>query len=418
MARRIYTAVVIAVSVVLGFAGSAHALFHLAVIDEVLTSYGGDSTKQFIEIRMLASSQNFVANSVLAAFDVTGAYVGDILVLPSNVPNSGSGVRWLVETANFQATFPGIAPDFVMPAGILPTGGGMLCFGGGGGILPQNPPTWNRSVFSNYVDCVAYGTYAGPANPIIGTPTTLDGDGHSLQRSGMTNNNLADFICGNPMTPENNAGAFAGIGATAPCPAPTATVTPSATPTVTPTPPGCPASPDGTCLNSFAKGLLLVSEAPGKQKFLAKFIGGPATVQTDLGNPLTGGGTAYHVCVYDTGGALAGQLDVDRAGATCGSAACWKAVGGDPPGGKGYKYKDAAATADGVTHILSASGAAGKTKALVKGAGSNLPSGITAALQSSGNATMQLRGSDAPKCLSVALLQVRKHDPTLFKANR
>jgi hypothetical protein len=418
MARRTCAAVIIAVSVVLGFASSAHALFHLAVIDEVLTSYGGDATKQFVEIRMLAGSQNFVANSVLAAFDATGVYTGDILVVPSNVTNSGSGVRWLVGTSNFQ-TATGLAPDFVMPAGILPTGGGMVCFGGGGGILPQNPPSWNRSVFSNYVDCVAYGTYSGPSNPIIGTATTLDGDGHSLQRNGMTNNNLADFVCGDPATPQNNSGASVSMAATAPCPVPTATATPSATPTATPTTAACPASPDGTCLNPFAKGLLLVKEAPaGKEKFIAKLIGGPSTVQTDLGNPLMNGGTAYHVCLYDNGGALVGQLDVDRAGATCGSAACWKAVGGDPPGGKGYKYTDKAATADGVTQILYLSGAAGKTKGLVKGAGSSLPVGIAAALQNATSATVQLRGSDAPKCLSVTVTEIKKHDPTFFKAKK
>ena len=39
MARRT-CAVVIAVWIVLGLAGAAKALFHLAVIDEVMTSYG------------------------------------------------------------------------------------------------------------------------------------------------------------------------------------------------------------------------------------------------------------------------------------------------------------------------------------------------------------------------------------------
>jgi len=55
----------------------ATALFHLAVIDEVMTSYGSDANVQFVEIKMLFGSQNFVANSVLGAFDTGGNYIGD-----------------------------------------------------------------------------------------------------------------------------------------------------------------------------------------------------------------------------------------------------------------------------------------------------------------------------------------------------
>ena len=417
MARRIH-ALIAGVSVMLACATSAQAVFHVSDIDEVLTSYGGDPNVQFVEMRMLAPFQNGVANSVFAAFDSTGTYVGDILVVPGNVANGNTDDRWLIGTSAFQ-TATGLAPDFIMPTGVLPTGGGMVCYGGGGGLVPQNPPTWSRTTFTNYVDCVAYGTYSGSSNALIGTPTSLDGDGHSLQRIGSTHNNSADFSCADPATPTNNSGTSASMTATAPCPAPTPTATPTITPTATPTPLDCPAAPDGTCLNPFAKGLLLVKEAPaGKEKFIAKMIGGPATVQTDLGNPLMSGGTAYHVCLYDGGGSLVGKLNVDRAGATCGSAACWKAVGGDPPGGKGYKYKDKAATADGVTQILYLSGTAGKTKALVKGAGANLPTGIAASLQSSTSATAQLRGSDASHCLTVTVTDVKKHDPTLFKAKK
>jgi hypothetical protein len=417
MARRT-CAVAIALWVVLGCVRMAHAVFHLSVIDEVLTSYGGDPAKQFIEIRMLAGFQNAVQNSVFAAFDATGAYTGDILVVPGNVANANAGDRWLLGTSAFQ-TATGLVPDFTMPSGILPTGGGMVCYGGGGGLVPQNPPTWSRTTFSNYVDCVAYGTYSGPSNALIGTPTALNGDGHSLQRIGSTHDNAADFGCADPATPQNNAGMTVSMAATAPCPAPTATPTATVTPTATPTPAGCPAAPDGGCQSSFAKGLLLVKDAPaGKEKLLAKLIGGPALAQTDLGNPLSTGGTAYHLCLYSDTGTLVGQLDVDRAGDTCTGVPCWKALGGAPPSGKGYKYKDKALGADGVLQILYKGGAAGKSKALIKGSGAGLPANMAAALQSSTNATVQLRGSDAPQCLSVTVTNVKKHDPTFFKATK
>ena len=232
MMRRAYLTVVVALAVC-SLATPSRAAFHVTVIDEVMTSYNGDAGVQFIEMRMLAGLQSFVANSVLAAFDANGNYVADILVVPSNVTNSGIGVRWLVGTAGFQ-TQSGITPDFVMPAGILPTGGGMVCYGGGGGLVPKNPPNWSRTDFSTYVDCLAYGTYSGPTNVKIGTPTSLNADGHSLQRGTTTSNNAADFSCADPATPENNAGMTGSMPATSPCtssaPTPTPTVV-AATPT-------------------------------------------------------------------------------------------------------------------------------------------------------------------------------------------
>lgn len=215
--RRLALATVLLAATV-GLPNRAAALFHASVIDEVVTSYGGDSNAQFVEIRMLAVSQTFTTNAVLAAFDASGAYVGDVLVVPADVANGGAGVRWIAGTAAFQAA-SGLAADFTFTPGVLPTGGGMVCFGGGGGILPAAPGSWSRTSFANYVDCVAYGSYAGPSNPLIGTPTPIAPDGHSVVRIGTTANNAADFTCGDPATPENNAGGTVALPATTPCPA-------------------------------------------------------------------------------------------------------------------------------------------------------------------------------------------------------
>ncbi len=184
----------------------AQALFHFAVIDEIMTSYGGDPNVQFVEIRMLTSSQNFVANTVLGAFGPDGSHLGTVLVVPSNVSRSGNGVRWLMGTARFQAV-SGLAPDFIMPAG-LPTGGGMVCWGAPGAST-ANP--------AFYVDCVAYGSYSGPSNIHIGSPTALNADGHSLVRVSETDDNATDFVCGDPATPESNAPATVSLAATASC---------------------------------------------------------------------------------------------------------------------------------------------------------------------------------------------------------
>jgi hypothetical protein len=394
--RRRTLGIVVGLLTIVMVSAPSNGLFHLAVIDEVVTSYNGDTTAQFIEVRMLGALQNFVANSVFAAFDSSGAYVGDILVVPSNVANAGAGVRWLVATSSFQ-TASGLTADFTMPAGVLPTGGGMVCFGGGGGVSPAPPGSWSRTTFSNYVDCVAYGTYAGPSNPLIGTATTVNGDGHSLRRQFQTNNNANDFVCDDVVGPTNNAGNVAVLPSTTPC-----------------SPAGCPPVPDIAC-GSVAKGIFQSKETPaGKEKLLAKFIGGPALTQPDFGFPMMD--TIYDLCIYSgTSGALVGQLEVDRGGDLCGDTSCWLPIGG-APGGTGWKYKDDALTADGAFKIQLKGGAAGKSKALVKGKGANLPDGVAAALQSATSVTVQLRGNDAPQCISASLSTIVKQDALFFKA--
>jgi len=76
-------------------------LFHVSVINQLMTSYACDSNVQFLEIRMLVPLQNFVTNGVVGAFDAGGAYIGDVLVVPHDVAKSGAGVTWLLGTSQF-----------------------------------------------------------------------------------------------------------------------------------------------------------------------------------------------------------------------------------------------------------------------------------------------------------------------------
>lgn len=191
-----------------------------------------------------------------------------------------------------------------------------------------------------------------------------------------------------------------------------APATATATATETPDPAVCPATVDNGCLTGFAKGVLLVRDAPGREKLIAKFLRGPAVTQTDMGNPLTGG-TVFTFCIYTQSGNLAGTFAVDRAGDICSGAQCWKSLGHLPPNGKGYKYKDNLLTAAGVSRIVFKGGAAGRSKALVKGKGSTMPTGIPAALQTSGTATIQLRASDGI-CLSHTMAGPPKKAETNF----
>jgi len=202
----------------LGAAQPAAALFHLAVIDEVMTSYDGDFDVQFVEIKMNVASQTFVENSVLGIFDGSGNYERDALVVPGNLANGGAGVRWLMGTPAFEAA-SGIQVDFEFAPGLV-AGSGMICWGAPGTLPPADPNSWDHTDPANYVDCVAYGGYSGPTNTYIGDPTPIEPDGHSLQRITESHDNLTDFACGDPANPTNNAGETADLAATIPCPEP------------------------------------------------------------------------------------------------------------------------------------------------------------------------------------------------------
>ncbi len=207
---------------VLALAAPAPALFHVALIQEVAVRVGGDPTQQFVEIRMVAPFQNFVRNSVLATFDAQGSYIEDLLVVPADVANDGPEIRWIMATAALQSAH-GFAADFTIEPR-LPLGGGMICWGAPGILPPADPASWDRTNFANYVDCLAYGTYAGPTNAHIGAPTPLRPEGHSVARIGDTDNNAANFSCTTILTPENNAGETVSLPATEACGAPTSFV--------------------------------------------------------------------------------------------------------------------------------------------------------------------------------------------------
>jgi len=198
----VVAAALVAVSVLQPTTG--YALFHIAAIDELMTSYDGDDGVQFVEIVMNAGGQNIVSGSKLSTFDIDGNFAGVVLTVDANV-SGGNGRRWIMGTPAFEQA-SGLDADFVFPAG-LPSGAGMVCWG-----KPSD-----ESVPAQYVDCVAYGGYGGPSNVFVGTPTPLTADGHSLRRIGATNDNANDFECADEADPENNAFETVALAATVPC---------------------------------------------------------------------------------------------------------------------------------------------------------------------------------------------------------
>ena len=112
---------------------------------------------------------------------------------------------------------------------------------------------------------------------------------------------------------------------------------------------------------------LLEDKSPDKRDALNwKYIKGAATTLADFGDPLTA--TDYTLCIYDSSAASAADLFARApAGGTCGTKPCWKTIKG------GFKYNDKLFTPDGLQQVLLKSGAATKTKILVKGKGVDLP---------------------------------------------
>jgi hypothetical protein len=205
---------VAAVGLVLAVGMRAHAAFHFAVIDEVMSGCGADPTVQFVEIRMFFSGQTVVGGTRLTAFSCDGTTKNVLRLIPTNatLTNGMSGARWIIGSPNFQ-TAAGIAPDFVMSdsdPGIF-RDCGQICWGApveGDFTPPDDPGSWDHTITTNYIDCVAYGPYTGPLDPGAGailTSTPANDGTESLTRSGDTafDNN---FALAAP-TPTNNAGA-------------------------------------------------------------------------------------------------------------------------------------------------------------------------------------------------------------------
>lgn len=184
----------------------AEALFHFAVIDEVMFGYDGDADIQYVEIRMLSSGQNITTNSRLSAWNADGSFFGVLLTVPGNAPNASTNGRWMMATPQFAAA-AGITPEFTFAPVTLPSTG-MVCWGAPG-VIPPDPGTWDPSLPTNYVDCVPYGGYAagnirfGPA-----TPFGLGDGTDSLTRQSDTDNTSTDFVltCPAPQVGTNAIG--------------------------------------------------------------------------------------------------------------------------------------------------------------------------------------------------------------------
>ena len=125
----------------------------------------------------------------------------------------------------------------------------------------------------------------------------------------------------------------------------------------------CPPTPQLTCRAADRSALQIKNQSDdSKDRLTWKWTKGAATTTAEFGDPTTT--ATYALCLY-SGGVAAAEIQV-APGATK-----WA-----PLGTKGYKFSDIAAAEDGAQKISLRGGASGKSKALLKGRGLNLPDPI------------------------------------------
>jgi cysteine-rich repeat protein len=130
---------------------------------------------------------------------------------------------------------------------------------------------------------------------------------------------------------------------------------------------------------------------------------GAATTFAELGTPPTA--TDYLLCIYDDvrGLAMSARVPADQ---SCAGSGCSTATS------SGLKYKDKAATPDGVTALSLKIGVAGKSKIILKGKGEPLP---MPALPLGQTVTVQLRNA-AGTCWEAVYGAPQRNDPTRYQA--
>ncbi len=179
---------------------------------------------------------------------------------------------------------------------------------------------------------------------------------------------------------------------------------------------GCPANPLSSCATP-AKSFLLIKDVGSdgrgaKDKVVWKWLQGPATMQSDFGDPTTS--AEYAFCIY-AGSAQALVLEADvPPGGICDGGPCWT-----PISTKGYQRKDRTAATAGIAKLQLKGGDAGRAKILVKGRDANLDlDPLTLPLDETTDVIVQLSNSETANCWQTTLppTSFKKNTDALFKA--
>lgn len=147
-----------------GSAAESTLSFHLMQIEAAIGGVNGDTTAQAVELRTRSGFQNFIQGTKIVAYDAAGLNPVTLITFPSNISNSGAGVRILVASASFVGnSSPNAQPDFMMTNLIPPS------------YLAAGRITFEDS-FGAVLWSLAYGgsNYTGPTNGTL--DNDLDGE--------------------------------------------------------------------------------------------------------------------------------------------------------------------------------------------------------------------------------------------------
>jgi hypothetical protein len=188
----------------------AHAAFHCMRIHAVLGGYAGDSTIQFVELRMNASGQTAINGHKIEFYDASNVKKATF-TFPSNLPigaNGALGDSILIATQEFEDATPNSPDDadFLFagntvwndgldpspdPAHPIQSPGGKVHFAPG-----NNNCDANLMILSGEVDSLAYGSAASNwTSPAVALP--MPGTTEALQLQNLNiqaTNNSTEYL--------------------------------------------------------------------------------------------------------------------------------------------------------------------------------------------------------------------------------
>lgn len=165
-------------------------------------------------------------------------------------------------------------------------------------------------------------------------------------------------------------------------------------------------------MSASQRSLLILRDGdPARSLLRWKLNKGGAASMSDLRDPAQGAPTLL-LCIYDTSAAVQPLLAATvLPGGACGSHACWKVLGGVG----GYRYKNKAATPEGITDLKLKLTTFGELRVVAKGKGANLPMPALGLVEP---VTAQLTIADGvgETCWDATFVGALKNDATLFRA--
>jgi len=180
----------IVLGVVVGAAANARAQQGI-VLQEVLGSWRGDDTIQFVELIMVQDLQNVLNTRAALVFENATGSTEQTFLFTRNVAHGVLGATVLVGTARM-GELAQMVPDLVLPDGLLSASGGRVCYRAADAL----------GTFST-IDCLAYGNFSG-SNGTFGAPVRSAPTNRSLDRVRYTGINRTDWDSILMPTPRRN----------------------------------------------------------------------------------------------------------------------------------------------------------------------------------------------------------------------